>query len=209
MLSNFQPNGPETFKKISYSRRQRGGHIKRWWVDYRIYATPYLPVGRSTDRKVTGSQKLTYKSESSEPHIKLPCLGIWHWEKEPLEHLALKARGLVHRSSMGLGEMETPFLKGTPRLSHALGPRAKQSLYSNLGQTWLQFLEDLLGKQGWMWLIVGEGHWKQSSQECSSAAAFLCKWPFWENLAPHISAEKPQAKQHSFGSPSHSNQGKK
>ena len=83
MLSNFQPNGPETFKKISYSRRQRGGHIKRWWVDYRIYATPYLPVGRSTDRKVTGSQKLTYKSESSEPHIKLPCLGIWHWEKEP------------------------------------------------------------------------------------------------------------------------------
>ena len=78
MLSNFQPNGPETFKKISYSRRQRGGHIKRWWVDYRIYATPYLPVGRSTDRKVTGSQKLTYKSESSEPHIKLPHVGIWH-----------------------------------------------------------------------------------------------------------------------------------
>ena len=134
MLSNFQPNGPETFKKISYSRRQRGGHIKRWWVDYRIYATPYLPVGRSTDRKVTGSQKLTYKSESSEPHIKLPCLGIWHWEKEPLAHLAMKARGLVHGSSMGLGEMETPFLKGTPRLSHALGPRAKQRLHRNLYQ---------------------------------------------------------------------------
>ena len=135
MLSNFQPNGPETFKKISYSRRQRGGHIKRWWVDYRIYATPYLPVGRSTDRKVTGSQRLTYKSKSSEPHIKLPCLGIWHWEKEPLEHLALKARGLVYRSSTGLGKMETPFLKGTPRLSHALGPWAKQSLHRNLGET--------------------------------------------------------------------------
>ena len=135
MLSNFQPNGPETFKKISYSRRQRGGHIKRWWVDYRIYATPYLPVGRSTDRKVTGSQRLTYKSESSEPHIRSLCLGIWHWEKEPLEHLALKARGLVHRSSMGLGEMETPFLKRAHMFSCAQGPRAKQRLHRNLGQT--------------------------------------------------------------------------
>ena len=28
MLSNLQPNGPETFKKISDSRRQRGDHIK-------------------------------------------------------------------------------------------------------------------------------------------------------------------------------------
>ena len=29
MLRNLQPNGPEIFKKISYSRSQRGGHIKR------------------------------------------------------------------------------------------------------------------------------------------------------------------------------------
>ena len=92
-------------------------------------------VGSLTDWKVTVSQRLTYRSESSEPHIKLPCLGIWHWEKEPLEHLALKARGLVHRSSTGLGEMDTSFLKGTHRLSRALGLRAKQSLHRNLGQT--------------------------------------------------------------------------
>ena len=44
--------------------------------------------------------------------------------------------------------METPFLKGTHRRSHALGPRAKQSLHRNLGQTQLQFLQDLLGKLG-------------------------------------------------------------
>ena len=41
---------------------------------------------------------------------------------------------------MGLGEMETPFLKGTYRLLCALGPRAKQRLCK-------QILEDLLGKQ--------------------------------------------------------------
>ena len=29
MLSNLQPNGLEAFKKICYSRIQRGGHIKR------------------------------------------------------------------------------------------------------------------------------------------------------------------------------------
>ena len=90
-------------------------------------------MGSPTDWKLTGSQRLPYRSESSEPHIKLPRVGIWHWEKEPLEHLALKASGVC--VSMGLGEMETPFLKGAHRLSHALGPRAKQSLHRNLGQT--------------------------------------------------------------------------
>ena len=49
---------------------------------------------------------------------------------------------------MELGEMENPFLKGTHRLSCALDPRAKQSLHRNLGWTCLQFVVDLLGKQG-------------------------------------------------------------
>ena len=52
------------------------------------------------------------------------------------------------RSSTGLGEMETLLLKGTQRLSCALGPRAKQRCHNNLGQAYLWFLEDLLGKQG-------------------------------------------------------------
>ena len=46
-----------------------------------------------TDWKLTGSQRLTYRSENSEPYIKLPRVGIWHWEREPAEHLALKASG--------------------------------------------------------------------------------------------------------------------
>ena len=90
----------------------------------------------------------TYESESSEPHIRSSLLGIWHWEKEPPEYLALRVSGLVYRGSTGLGEMETPLLKGTHRISCALGPRAKQRLYRNLGQTCLWFLEDVLEKQG-------------------------------------------------------------
>ena len=83
------------------------------------------------------------------PKYRFPCSGIWHWEEKPPEHLALKARGsYVHRSSTGLSETETPLLKGAHRLLHALGPRAKQKLHRNLGQTCLWFLKDLLGKQG-------------------------------------------------------------
>ena len=80
-------------------------------------------VGSPTDWKVTVSQRLTYRSESSEPHLKPPCLGSWHWEKEPPEHLALKASGACVQELHRTGEKETPFLKGAHRLSGALGPR--------------------------------------------------------------------------------------
>ena len=63
-----------------------------------------------------------------------------------MEHLALRASGFVYRSSMELGKMETPLLKGSHRVSCAVGPRAKQRLHRNWGQTFLQFLEELLGK---------------------------------------------------------------
>ena len=56
--------------------------------------------------------------------------------------------GLVHRSSMELGKLETLFLKSTHKLSYALGPWAKQRLHRNLGQTCLHFLGDLMRKKG-------------------------------------------------------------
>ena len=33
-------------------------------------------------------------SEHSQPYIKPSHAGIWHWDKEPLEHLELKASGV-------------------------------------------------------------------------------------------------------------------
>ena len=154
-------------------------------------------MGSSTDWKLTGSQRLTYRSESSEPHTKLSPVGIWHGEKETLSIWHWRPVGLVHRSSTGLGEMETPFLKGAHGHSWALGPRAKLNFHRNQGQTWLQFLEDLLGKQEWMSLVVGEGHWKQSSWEWifssmpfAGGGHFGKIWPY-----PSVNAEKPQGKQ--------------
>ena len=83
MLSNLQPNGPETFKKDTLLQKTKrrphqevGGAMSR-------YKQPYTSwVESPTDWKVTGSQRLTYRSERSEPHINLPRVGIWHWQKE-------------------------------------------------------------------------------------------------------------------------------
>ena len=68
-------------------------------------------VGSPTDWKLTGSQRLTYRSQSSEPHIKLPPVGIWHWEKEPPEHLALKASGVCAQELHKTGGNGDPILK--------------------------------------------------------------------------------------------------
>ena len=56
-----------------------------------IKAIPY-PLGvKLTDWKITISQKLFLRSESSEIHIRFPKPEAWHREEEPSEHLALKA----------------------------------------------------------------------------------------------------------------------
>ena len=72
-------------KEEATSRGRRG--------NYATYTTPHFPGGKPTDWEVTVSRRLTYRSESSEPHVKSPHLRIWHWEKEPPVHLALKASG--------------------------------------------------------------------------------------------------------------------
>ena len=108
-----------------------------------LYKEPHnSQVGSPTGWKVTGSQRLICRSESSESHAKSPCLGIWFWEKEPPEHMALEASGACVQEQHGTWKMETHSWK-----AHT-GSRAKQSLHRYLGWTWLQFLEDLLGKWG-------------------------------------------------------------
>ena len=68
-------------------------------------------MGSPTDWKITLSQRLNYKSENSEPHIKFPCLGIWHWEKEPLEYLALMASEACVQELHRTGGNGDPILK--------------------------------------------------------------------------------------------------
>ena len=135
-------------KKISYSRRQKGGHIKMvggviMW--YKQPHTHWVAAHRLESNCITATHLWEWEFWVSS-HVLMP--GDLALGEGSLEHLVLKVSGFVCRSSIGLGEIETPFLTGTHRLSCVLGPRAKQRLHRNLSHTWLQFLEDLLGKQG-------------------------------------------------------------
>ena len=75
-----------------------------------------------------------------------------------------------------------------------LGPRAKQRLHRNLGQTCLQFLEDLLGKQGDCGSLWGK-NFGDTGLGNNHQCELLQTWPFCKNMAPPFSTEKPQAKQ--------------
>ena len=70
-------------KDTLLQKKKRRPHQEVGGVTLR-YKQPHTSwVGSSTDWKITGSQRLTYRSESFVPHIKLSRVGIWHREKEP------------------------------------------------------------------------------------------------------------------------------
>ena len=109
--------------------------------------------------------------------------GDLSWGERAPEHLALKASGTCAQEPTGLEEMEIPFLKGAHRLSHALGPRAKQSLQGNLTAV----LGGHPGKTGVNMACCEGRTLKAKLSGIFSSSAFLWRWPFWENLAPHFS----------------------
>ena len=81
-------------KKIFYTQRQRRSHYKTvGGVLSQYNQIPYPPGGQPTNWKITISQRVSNRRESSEPHVRLPSVGVWHWQEEPPEHLALKASG--------------------------------------------------------------------------------------------------------------------
>ena len=107
---------PKTEKKTQQDGRRGTFEIKSYPI----------PAKRATTNwKIIISQRFSDRSESSESHIRLPSQGVFHWEEEPPEHLALKAKGLDRRNSTRLGETERPPLGGTRKVSCTPGPREK------------------------------------------------------------------------------------
>ena len=82
-------------------------------------------VGSPTDWKLTGSQRLTYRSQSSEPYIKLSRVGIRHREKESLEHLAWKASGACVQEHHKTGENGDNILKRQTQTFMCTGSQGK------------------------------------------------------------------------------------
>ena len=83
MLNNLQPNDWELSKRYPTLEDKEEPTSRGRRGNYMIKATPYTSDGQPTDCTVTVSQRLTYRCESSEPHIRFPHLRIWHWEKAP------------------------------------------------------------------------------------------------------------------------------
>ena len=105
---------------------------------------PYLLAGWLTNWKIHHRDSpieviVLTPMPDSEPEgsgIGRSSQSIWLW----------RPAGLEYRSSSGQGETEIPLLQGAHKFSCALGHRKKQGLHSSLGQTYLQVLEDLLGR---------------------------------------------------------------
>ena len=58
------------------------------------------------------TEVLPQEWKSGATHIRFPSLGLWHWEKEPSEHLTLKASGTWSRELHRTGENRDSALRG-------------------------------------------------------------------------------------------------
>ena len=93
----------------------------------------------------------TYIRVLSELHIKSHNPGVWHWEEEYPEHLALKIRGAsLYEPPQDGGEIETLFLKGTHKISCVQGPNVKTVIWEEPGP-------DLVGLGAWAVLLDLDG----------------------------------------------------
>ena len=147
------------------------------------YKQPHTSqVGSSTDWKLTGSQRLTYRSESSEPHIKHRAQG----ERAP-EHLALKASGACAQELHGTGGNGDPILKRHTQTFTCTGSQGKAKSPQESGSNLTVVLGGHPGKIG-VNVACCEGRTlKAKLSGIFSSHALLWRWPFWENLAPPIS----------------------
>ena len=133
-------------KKIFYIQRhkyettdsRRGSALMIW-----SHAIP--PRWTSPKLESTYWQKFSHKSESSEPQVKIPSLGVWHWEEKPPEQLAWEAiRAWVQKLHRTREKRDSTLGRCAQGLTYT-GAGKKQWLHRSLGQTYLLVLEGLLG----------------------------------------------------------------
>ena len=87
---------------------------------------PYPPDRWPTNWGIIIFQEFSHRSKLSEPHIRFPSLGVWHWEEDPSELLALKTKGSWIQCSTGLKERETHFWRVHMRCHGPWDPGQKQ-----------------------------------------------------------------------------------
>ena len=107
-----------------------------------------MPGGQPANWKIIIPQKFSHRSESSEPHVRLPSLGVWQQEEELPETLALKASRVwlqeFHRTG---GNRNSTRGRAHTRSHVHQDPGKKQRPHNRLGQTYLLVLEGLLQRR--------------------------------------------------------------
>ena len=138
-----------------------------WPTNLKIILSQRFPTGVRVLSLMSGSPVWRSGIRRRRPQ------SIWLW----------RPVGLECRSSTGLGE-ETPLIKATHEVSHAMGPRAKHWLHKSLGWTWLQALECILGRRGSAVAHCGDN---DTGSRCSRKYSLAWALPEVMILAPRPS----------------------
>ena len=94
-------------------------------------------------------QKSTHWREGSEPHVRLPNLGVRQWEEEFPENQTLKASGIWLQDFDRTGGNRDSIPGGHTQSSVHIGTQGKEQWHHRrLNQTYLLVLEGLLQRRG-------------------------------------------------------------
>ena len=150
-------------------------------------------------------QMSTHWSEGSEPHVRLPNLGIRQWEEKFLQNHTLKASGIWLQDFDRTGWNRDSTLGGHTQSSVHIGTQRKEQWpHRRLNQTYLLVLDGLLQRLG---VAVVHGRDKDTGSR-SSGKYSLEGAPQSLPLAPPKSSSSvsPQAKQPTGREPSPNHQ---
>lgn len=93
-------------------------------VIFEIWSSPISLERRPTNGRIIISERFSQRTMRSEPHIGVPRPGVLHQEDKPPEYLASKVSEVYFQDSQRARGNREFILKGTHKISHALGLRA-------------------------------------------------------------------------------------
>ena len=137
-----------------------------------IKPNPILTRWAPSNWEMVISQRFSDRSQTSEPHTRLPSLGVWQWEEGPSEQVALKVSRVWSQESHQPGGDRNSALGGHT-CSHV-----HQGKSSDLTGVWViptcWYWKVFCGGWWHLWLtmgtktavalVLGSTHWHEPSQ---------------------------------------------
>ena len=167
-LSKKDTPPPKTKEKPQWDSRRGAITIK---------SNPITAGGWLTNQRILIPQKSTHWSEGSEPHVRLPNLGVRQWEEEFLENQTLKASAIWLQDFDRTGGNRDSTLGGQTQNSVCIGTQGKEQWpHRRLNQTYLLMLEGLLQRRG-----VALSHHEDKDTGSRSSGKYSLVWALPES----------------------------